>query len=198
MNILQKTIKPSTKHPLSCKRPATGFTLVELLVVIAIIGILIALLLPAIQAAREAARRMQCSNNLKQIGLAFENYHGAHSCYPSAYIVQAGGVNFNSGTHDAGPGWAWGTLLLPFMEQNPLYEQIDFDYPCWHANNEAVAKTPVSGFLCPSASGTENLCPIVDSGGSQLAQFGRSCYVANVGNEEPWGFAVDNYTSDQT
>ncbi|MDR1957494.1 MAG: DUF1559 domain-containing protein [Planctomycetaceae bacterium] len=97
-----------------------GFTLVELLVVIAIIGILIALLLPAVQAARAAARRMQCSNNLKQIGLAMHNYQDA------ANILPPGWIYFSSGAETGGsrPYWGWNVFILPYMEQNALYEGL--------------------------------------------------------------------------
>jgi prepilin-type N-terminal cleavage/methylation domain-containing protein/prepilin-type processing-associated H-X9-DG protein len=98
-----------------------GFTLIELLVVIAIIGVLVALLLPAVQAAREAARRSSCSNNLKQIGLALHNYHDTYLSFPMGNLVRVSG----SGVPPLrGDGWTWHARILPFAEQGPLYEKV--------------------------------------------------------------------------
>jgi prepilin-type N-terminal cleavage/methylation domain-containing protein/prepilin-type processing-associated H-X9-DG protein len=99
------------------RRTQSGFTLVELLVVIAIIGILVALLLPAVQAAREAARRMQCSNNMKQMGLAMHNYHDANQTFP------CGSLMGRKGLWSWGP--AWGVSILPYAEQTSLFDQVD-------------------------------------------------------------------------
>ncbi len=118
-----------------------GFTLVELLVVIAIIGILVALLLPAVQAAREAARRMTCGNHLKQIGLAMLNYEIANRTLPygSPYI----------NTY-AIKGGLWSTMIMPYMEQQALYDQFNFDVSLGHTDNAHVVVQVVSDFLCPS------------------------------------------------
>src|SRR5215470_12052615 len=101
-------------------RPA--FTLIELVVVIALIAILIGLLLPAVQKVREAAARTQCKNNLKQIGLAFHNYHSAQSRFPPGFNSQAAYTDGPS----LGPGWGWGAYLLSYLEQDNLYRQINF------------------------------------------------------------------------
>ncbi|MGE0610562.1 MAG: DUF1559 domain-containing protein [Pirellulales bacterium] len=171
----------------------TGFTLIELLVVIVIIGLLIGLLLPAVQSARGAARRMKCQNNLKQMGLAFHAYHHMYGQFPSAYLSQPGGVMGppDSQTRDAGPGWAWGTLLLPFTEQSALYEALDLNQPCWAAANAEAAATTVQLYLCPDGSRTEAF-EVKNSSGGTLATLARSHYVANVGREEPWGYAIDD------
>ncbi|MBU4272382.1 MAG: DUF1559 domain-containing protein [Planctomycetes bacterium] len=174
-----------------------GFTLVELLVVITIIGILIALLLPAVQAARESARRAQCINNLRQIGLAFHHYHDALEVFPPSYVIQPGGGGLNgsphSSTRDAGPGWAWGALLLPYLEQEPLYQSFDLSRPCWDAANARPVRTPLAVFLCPSATGTDEPVEVLSEGGQPLATFSRSCYVVNAGREEPWIYSVDDW-----
>src|SRR5436309_597185 len=99
----------------------SGFTLIELLVVIAIIAILIGLLLPAVQKVREAASRLKCKNNLKQIGLAMHNYHGVANRFPPGYVSAVA-----SDGSDLGPGWGWAAHLLPYVEQDNLYKQIDF------------------------------------------------------------------------
>jgi prepilin-type N-terminal cleavage/methylation domain-containing protein/prepilin-type processing-associated H-X9-DG protein len=96
-----------------------GFTLVELLVVIAIIGVLVALLLPAVQAAREAARRSQCQNHLKQIALGLQNYHDVFSAFPP------GEISFTSPPASAQNNWVWSALILPFVEQGPLHAQLN-------------------------------------------------------------------------
>jgi len=131
------------------KTPKRGFTLIELLVVIAIIAILIALLLPAVQQAREAARRTQCKNNLKQIGLALHNYHDVHNGFPMGNMIAYG----------HGPT-AW-IAMLPFIEQAPLFNQIDFSTTTptgswWFGsgsvsiNAATLSGKKIPGYICPS------------------------------------------------
>ena len=111
-------------------RRMQGFTLVELLVVIAIIGILIGMLLPAVQQVREAARRTQCANNMKNIALAMHNYESAFSAFPSG-CIDPGNMKTekHGGAHDG--MFSWAAVILPYIEQTALHDQIDFDFAAW-------------------------------------------------------------------
>ena len=165
----------------------SGFTLVELLVVIAIIGILIALLLPAVQMAREAARRSQCSNSLKQIGLALHNYHDTYRCFPPVRVRDA---NCN---HDT---WStsninWLARITPQMEQSAIYQSTNFEvYPGWGAPNNANPNGPlrqtIGPYLCPSDSGDGGVAWTAPdgtrvSGGTPNRSYGHTNYVACIG-----------------
>jgi prepilin-type N-terminal cleavage/methylation domain-containing protein/prepilin-type processing-associated H-X9-DG protein len=176
--------------------PRQGFTLIELLVVIAIIGVLIGLLLPAVQKVREAANRMQCQNNLKQIGLALHNYENVHKLFPPGYISTTGVGYRDSQTGDWGPGWGWLAILLPYVEQGNLYNSLRLDLPCWNQANSVAVKVPVPIYLCPSATNPGRTVGITDINMHiwQNAVFARANYVHNVGWNDIWSApATTNY-----
>jgi prepilin-type N-terminal cleavage/methylation domain-containing protein/prepilin-type processing-associated H-X9-DG protein len=125
-----------------------GFTLIELLVVISIIAVLIALLLPAVQSAREAARRAQCVNNLKQIALAMHNYHDQFDSFPSGDL--AGGTNPNGSDWWTGFWWPWAWLVLPQMEQAPLYNASNAFLDQMDNSNFTVNQSIIASYLCPT------------------------------------------------
>lgn len=177
-----------------------GFTLVELLVVIAIVGLLIALLLPAVQMAREAARRIQCGNNLKQQGIALHLYHDTHGALPSGYVsfrTSDGsgpvGAAIDPLTWDAAPGWSWSSLLLVYLEQAPLDASLDRTLPVWDSRHAAAIQMQLPVFRCPSSAGPAQPFVLLDQSGQTLLRYGnpitvgRSDYVANHGQEECWG-----------
>src|SRR6476646_2441033 len=137
-----------------------GFTLVELLVVIAIIGVLVALLLPAVQAAREAARRMQCTNNLKQLGIALHNFHDSRQSFPAALDELITSPVTGSGAGTA----AWTAHILPYIEQQAVYQVYRFDRDWADTSTNAIPNTgpicaKIKVFLCPSAPG-QNTRPV--------------------------------------
>jgi len=169
----------------------TGFTLVELLVVIAIIGILVALLLPAIQAAREAARRSQCSNNLKQIGLGLMNYHDTHNSFPAGWNHQSA---------NGSPDWGWAVMILPFMEQATLYEELNPTAPGRRlsqlyvagapADTQQLLQTPIKTYRCPSDT-LKALNTLINFGATNHFRIATSNYVANSGTTADTGTSTN-------
>lgn len=154
-----------------------GFTLVELLVVISIIGVLMALLMPAIGAAREASRRIQCRNNLKQIGIACHVYHTTHKMLPK------GGAGIASLTNAlAKARWqlSWGSAILPGLEQMALYDSINQKEPYLHADNLVPGQTILPVYLCPTAPTGEKLKPNGDTPTS-ATKYARTDYGGNWG-----------------
>jgi prepilin-type N-terminal cleavage/methylation domain-containing protein/prepilin-type processing-associated H-X9-DG protein len=131
--------------------PRKGFTLIELLVVIAIIGVLMGLLLPAVQKVREAAKRVQCANNLKQLGLAIHNFHGTNEFLVPTTIAEAANVPATMPAVADPDGFStWATLLLPYIEQDNLYQQWNLQWQCSRQPNPHAYQTPVKTYLCPS------------------------------------------------
>ena len=188
-------------------RRERAFTLIELLVAITVIAVLIGLLLPAIQGAREAARRAQCANSLKQIGLAVANYESAVGCIVSGYISSGvpltrfgvPGYNPDPATGDNGPGWGWLALLLPYAEQTNVYDAANVNLPTWVADNGTVVTTQIGVFLCPSANNPSATCGMVDADSKPLpvanTRFARSNYQYNQGWNDsgmPAGVNVDD------
>jgi type II secretory pathway pseudopilin PulG len=146
---------------------------VELLVVIAIIGLLVALLLPAVQAARESARRVQCRNNLKQLAVALHNYHDPHRTFPAAIYVRSG----ENGIDGSVLRENWVIGILPHLEQQALYDQFNRALPISDSVNWTPRGTPLSPLLCPSDSGSNRTVPCSLSGGN----WARGNYGANSG-----------------
>lgn len=144
----------------------SGFTLVELLVVIAIIGTLVGMLLPAVQGAREAARRTQSLSNLKQMGLALHNYHDANRMLPAGFRSTTTGT-WGGGSNDAipesGPGWGFFSLILPYVEETALHSTIRFDLPITDTLNKAARETNVAVFVDPGDT-APRLIDVTDSG----------------------------------
>lgn len=162
----------------------TAFTLIELLVVIAIIAVLVGLLVPAVQKVRDSAARMQCSNNLKQIGTAFHNYHSHFKRFPTGFASKANAVDGPS----LGPGWGWGAHLLPYLEQDALYAQIAFGKDISDPANSAARSTSVPVFLCPADRPTTASFTVKNAGGSAICDVAFANYVGMAGNNEVTGF----------
>ena len=178
-----------TARRVAMKRKVAGFTLVARLVVIAIIGILIGMLLPAVQMVREAARRTACKNNMRQLGLALHNYESALQRFPPGYAYALGsqyaaqtGYQVSSGLADANHlGHAWGMYVLPFIEQQNLYDMVDTELPVFDPVNLVARETELRVFLCPSDPFSEGNFVVRDDTATPIEQYAAASYCANWG-----------------
>jgi len=155
-----------------------GFTLVELLVVVAIVGVTVALLLPAVQTARAAARAASCVNNLKQIGLAVSNYESANGTFPMSQTIGEGHGN----------GHSVFTAILPYMEEVSLYNSYNFSLENWRASNQTSVTARITTFLCPDNPTVDNVPAGEVRFPESRSTFARTHYGANWGGGRgPWG-----------
>ncbi|QJW97733.1 DUF1559 domain-containing protein [Frigoriglobus tundricola] len=175
----------------SAPKSPRGFTLIELLVVIAIIAILIGLLLPAVQKVREAAARMKCQNNLKQIGLALHNYENVNGYFPPGY-TDGNTSTTSTPDNDVGPGWGWAAYVLPYLEQGNVYNQINLNQPVGTGVNAQVSQLQLSVFLCPSDPYQQSYSIYDSSFSSPIATVASSNYVGCNGWEECFNGASGN------
>jgi len=160
---------PSTEQNIS----RNGFTLIELLIVIGIIGILMALLLPAVQKVREGAARIQCSNNLKQIGLACHSYHDVNKVLPPGYTA-------TTAYPATSPGWGWAAYLLPYIEQDNVHRQINFLLPL---ENQPAIQNIISIYLCPADNPPPGPFAITDASLNTICVAAPSSYAATCGSD---------------
>jgi prepilin-type N-terminal cleavage/methylation domain-containing protein len=169
------------RNPVRSAARNHGFTLVELLVVIAIIGLLIAIMLPAIQAARESARKTQCANNLKQLGLGMHSYMLSRKAFPPGYISTV-----LPDHDDGGPGWAWGSIILPYIEEIALHDGINMATSVESPEVEKVRLNSLALFVCPSDDTFE---PVIDipekKSNNVICRMAAGNYVGSAGTIRP-------------
>ncbi len=151
-----------------------AFTLVELLVVIAIIGILVGMLLPAVQSVREAARLTSCKNNIRQISLAAQNYQAAHQRLPPGWKA-------NSSSSEL--GWGWNSYILPFLDQNNVFEDIEFREKLLEPINESIVASETPGFLCPTSTNDSRTFVLATGAAPNMEsiELGRTHYPGCIG-----------------
>jgi prepilin-type N-terminal cleavage/methylation domain-containing protein/prepilin-type processing-associated H-X9-DG protein len=175
------------------RRYRSGFTMIELLVVLSIISILVALLIPAVQSARESARRASCCNNMKQIALGMQNYVSVFNAFPAGYVSTIIPVGVTHGAHtrlhggdDGGPGWSGHVMIFPQMEQQSLYNSININLGLDYPQNLTIRMLRLTNFLCPSDGQMPPSIPIPDSQlGTIRCDMATTNYVLSIGTVRP-------------
>jgi hypothetical protein len=176
------------------RRRIPAFTLIELLVVIGIVGVLIALLLPAVQKVREVANQVSCRNNLKQMGLALHHYHDARQCFPSGYLYTPPDTDPRRpfGLHTS-PGWGWASQLLSYLDQEPLNRMIEWQVGLEDQRFDPVRTAPLKVFVCPSDRST-GVYTVEDPYGAPICPAATNSYAACYGRYGPIGELPDDGT----
>ena len=165
------------------RSPRRGLTLIELLVVLAVLGVLIALLLPAVQGAREGMRRAACLNNFKQLGIALQAYHDVQETFPPGYCSK--GLTSDPGSIEVGRGWSWGAFILEGLDQVPLFNAINFESSVTDPTVITILQTNLGAFLCPSNSDQGPARPRRIGATNLLFEMAASQYVASAGLKDP-------------
>jgi len=166
-----------------------GFSLLELLVVVAILGLLVGLLLPAVQAARESSRRGQCGNSLRQIGIAMHAFLDGRRHFPAGYLADTAAAGRDPATFDAPPGTGWGLAIAPYLEEAAATAAYDPVAGVAAVANRSIVSRRLTTFLCSSSTGLRDPFAVLDASGAAHGSgtvLGRSDYVANAGHDDPW------------
>jgi prepilin-type N-terminal cleavage/methylation domain-containing protein len=181
----------SSRHRRELNLFRVGFTLVELLVVIAIIGLLVALLMPAIQASRSAARKTSCTNNLKQIGVAFANYQSAKQLFPPSNINDLSDVWTYYEMESTRPTHSWATLILSYIEQAPLFDRMDLKVHCLRDPNLLAGTSIIPVYRCPEYQGVEFVVPRAYTGVLRQCAIGNYAAMGASTIGGMWGNQID-------
>ena len=179
-------------------RRRSGFSLVELLVAVAIVATLMGLLVPAAQAAREAARRRACASNLRQLGLGLVAHESSKQRFPAGYVADPARTPRDPDTRDTPPGTGWGLLIAAYIEEGKIADRYRPNLGIADPANAEVVSAPLPLFRCPSDTGPREAFAVQLEDGRphpSAARLGRSSYVGNAGHHEPWSRPLDSWAS---